>query len=137
MNHGGTYQYKDFRITYVNAVHSSSFSDGSYGGQPGGWIIETPEKTIYFAGDTDLMTDMQLFGARWHIDLAILPIGGVLTMSYREVPLACNMLGCRTVIGMHYDTFDPIKIDHESAISYCQDSGVKLILLEIGGGLGA
>jgi len=103
-------------------VHTSSFVDGSDGGQSGGWIISSPEKTIYFAGDTDLMTDMQLFGARWDIDIALLPIGGQFTMGYREVPLACNMLGCKTVIGMHYDTFDPIKIDHEEAIKYCEEN---------------
>jgi len=61
-------------ITYVHAVHSSVFVDGSHGGQPGGWVITAGGKTLYYAGDTDLMTDMQLFGARWDIDIAILPI---------------------------------------------------------------
>jgi len=56
-------------------------------------------------------------------------------MSYEQVPLACNMLGCKTVIGMHYDTFEPIKIDHDAAKKLCSDAGIQLILLEIGGAL--
>ena len=110
------------KIAYVNAVHTSSFPDGSYGGQPGGWVIESQEKTISFAGDTDRMSDMELLGKRWNIDLALLPIGGRFTMSWQEVPLACEMLACTTVIGMHYDTFDPIRVDHETAMKYCEEN---------------
>ena len=60
MNHGGSWEFDFGKVKYVNAIHTSSFPDGSYGGQPGGFIIEGEHKTIYIAGDTALTYDMKL-----------------------------------------------------------------------------
>ena len=60
MNHGGSCSFDFGLVKYVNAIHTSSFPDGSYGGQPGGFIIKSNNKTIYIAGDTALTYDMKL-----------------------------------------------------------------------------
>ena len=60
MNHGGSWDFEFGKVKYVNAIHTSSFPDGTYGGQPGGFVIEGEHKTIYIAGDTALTMDMKL-----------------------------------------------------------------------------
>ena len=60
MNHGGSWQFNFGKLKYVNAIHSSSFPDGTYGGQPGGFVIEADNKNVYIAGDTALTYDMKL-----------------------------------------------------------------------------
>ncbi len=74
MNHGGGWKFDFGRVTYVNAVHTSSFPDGSYGGNPGGFIIESSEGNIYIAGDTALTMDMKLIPMQCKLDLAILEL---------------------------------------------------------------
>ena len=58
----------------MNAIHSSSFPDGSYGGQPGGFVLSAHGKSIYIAGDTALTYDMKLIGEEFNLDLAVLPV---------------------------------------------------------------
>ena len=76
MNHGGSWNFDFGKVKYVTAIHSSSFPDGSYGGNPGDFVIEGEHKNIYIAGDTALTMDMKLIPMRTKLDLAILPIGG-------------------------------------------------------------
>jgi L-ascorbate metabolism protein UlaG (beta-lactamase superfamily) len=111
MNHGGGSAFEFGRATYTVAFHTSSFADGTYGGQPGGWIIETGGKTIYFAGDTALFGDMKLLGELWKIDLALLPIGDTFTMGPAHAIKAAALLRCAAVIPIHYNTFPPIVQD--------------------------
>src|SRR5690554_1411798 len=73
MNLGGSWDFEFGNVKYVNAIHTSSFPDGSYGGQPGGFVIEGERKNIYIAGDTALTMDMKLFPMQIILDLAILP----------------------------------------------------------------
>ncbi|MFT6679588.1 MAG: L-ascorbate metabolism protein UlaG (beta-lactamase superfamily), partial [Granulosicoccus sp.] len=101
MNHGGNYAFDHGTIKMVNAVHSSSLPDGSYGGNPAGFIIKTPALNVYFAGDTALMADMKIFGEYENIGLSILPIGDVFTMGVDDAIIAAQMLKCKRVIGMH------------------------------------
>lgn len=133
MNHGGSWQFDFGKVTYVTAVHTSSFPDGTYGGQPGGFIIESYGKTIYVAGDTALTMDMKLIPLRHKLDLAILPIGDNFTMGYQDAVTASDFVDCNKVLGVHYDTFGYIEIDHQAAIKAFQDQGKSLTLLEIGG----
>ena len=72
MNHGGQWDFEFGTVKYVNAIHTSSFPDGSYGGQPGGFVIEGEHKNIYIAGDTALTFDMKLIPLQTKLDLAIL-----------------------------------------------------------------
>ncbi len=132
MNHGGNYNFAQGTIKMVNAVHSSSLPDGRYAGNPAGFIIKTEALNVYFAGDTALMMDMKLFGEYENIDLSLLPIGDLFTMGIDDALKAAEMLQCKKVIGMHYDTFAPIEINKDEAKKKFADKGYELNLLEIG-----
>lgn len=132
MNHGGSWDFEFGLVKYVNATHSSSFADGSYGGQPGGFVIEGEHKNIYIAGDTGLTMDMKLIPLFTKLDLAILPIGDNFTMGIEEAIYASNFVECDKVLGYHFDTFGYIEIDHENAKKQFYNAGKDLMLLEIG-----
>ncbi len=135
MNHGGSWQFDFGRVTYTNAVHTSSFPDGKYGGQPGGFIIESTEGNIYIAGDTALTMDMKLIPMQCKLDLAILPIGDNFTMGIESAVIAADFVECDKILGYHYDTFGYIEIDHSKAINKFIEAGKELNLLEIGSSL--
>lgn len=132
MNHGGNWKFDFGNVKYVNAVHTSSFPDGSNGGQPGGFVIEGEHKNIYIAGDTALTMDMKLIPMRTKLDLAILPIGDNFTMGVEDAILASNFVECDKILGVHYNTFALIEIDSEAAKKKFFDAGKDLMLLEIG-----
>jgi len=132
MNHGGSWQFDFGKVTYTNAIHTSSFPDGSYGGQPGGFILESKEGTIYIAGDTALTMDMKLIPMQTKLDLAVLPIGDNFTMGIDSAIIASDFIECNKILGYHYDTFGYIKIDHNKAIKSFAEKGKQLILLDIG-----
>lgn len=132
MNHGGSCDFNFGTVKYVNAIHTSSFPDGSYGGQPGGFVIEGEHKNIYIAGDTALTMDMKLIPLRTQLDLAILPIGNNFTMGVEDAILASDFVECDKVLGYHYDTFGYIEINHEEAKRKFFEKGKDLMLLAIG-----
>jgi L-ascorbate metabolism protein UlaG (beta-lactamase superfamily) len=132
MNHGGSWQFDFGRIKMVNAIHSSSFADGTYGGNPAGFVIENGQKNIYIAGDTALTMDMKLIPMRTKLDLAILPIGDNFTMDIDDAIIAADFVQCNKILGYHYDTFGFIEIDKEIAKQKFATSKKELILLEIG-----
>ena len=132
MNHGGAREFEFGWLKYVNAVHTSSFADGSYGGQPGGFLLKAGGKQIYIAGDTALHTDMKLIPEYGQLDLAILPIGDNFTMGVDDAVRAASFVGCSRVLGVHYDTFGYIVIDHNQALATFSKAGKKLLLPEIG-----
>jgi L-ascorbate metabolism protein UlaG (beta-lactamase superfamily) len=132
MNHGGNWDFEFGKLKYVNAIHTSSFPDGSYGGQPGGFIIEGERKTIYIAGDTALTMDMKLIPMQTKLDLAILPIGDNFTMGIDDAIIASDFVKCDKILGYHFDTFGYIEIDHEAAKRKFFEKDKDLMLLEIG-----
>lgn len=133
MNIGGSFKFDFGRVKMVNAIHSSSMPDGSYGGNPAGFVIYTNEgKNIYFAGDTALTYDMKLL-ADDDINWAILPIGDNYTMGVDDAIKAAAFVNCQNVIGVHYDTFPPIKLDKEEARAKFIKAGLNIQLPEIGG----
>lgn len=132
MNHGGSWQFDFGKVTYTNAIHTSSFPDGSYGGQPGGFILETKEGTVYIAGDTALTMDMKIIPMQTKLDLAVLPIGDNFTMGIDSAIIASDFIECNKILGYHYDTFGYIKIDHNKAIKSFSEKGKQLLLLDIG-----
>jgi L-ascorbate metabolism protein UlaG (beta-lactamase superfamily) len=132
MNHGGSWQFDFGKVKYVNAIHSSSFPDGSNGGNPGGFVIEGEHKNIYIAGDTALTMDMKLIPMRTKLDLAILPIGDNFTMDVEDAIIASDFIECDKILGYHFDTFGYIKINHDEAIRKFFDKGKDLMLLEVG-----
>jgi L-ascorbate metabolism protein UlaG (beta-lactamase superfamily) len=132
MNHGGSWDFEFGTVKYVNAIHSSSFPDGKYGGQPGGFVIEGEHKNIYIAGDTALTFDMKLIPMQTDLDLAILPIGDNFTMGINDAIIASDFVQCDKVLGYHFDTFGYIEIDHEEAKRKFFEKNKDLMLLKIG-----
>lgn len=134
LNIGGTARVAGAAISMVPAGHTSSFPDGSYGGVPCGYIINDDGKIIYLAGDTGIVAEMQLFPKMFgDIDVAILPIGGHYTMCARLASFAAaELLKTGKVIGCHFDTFEPIIINHDEARKCFSEKAVELVLPEVG-----
>jgi len=132
MNHGGAREFDFGWLKYVNAVHTSSFADGTYGGQPGGFLLKTGGKTIYIGGDTALHMDMKLIPSFARPDLAVLPIGDNFTMGVADAIHAADFVECDRVLGVHYNTFGYIVIDTEDAVRQFEAAGKKLLLPDIG-----
>ncbi|WP_138433504.1 metal-dependent hydrolase [Winogradskyella algicola] len=132
MNHGGSWNFDFGKVKYVNAIHTSSFPDGKYGGQPGGFVIQADKKTLYIAGDTALHYDMKILGQSYDLDLAVLPIGDNFTMGVEDAIIATRFLKCDRVLGYHYDTFGYIEIDKVKAKAKFDSKLKTLKLLEIG-----
>jgi len=132
MNHGGSWEFDFGKVKYINAIHTSSFEDGSYGGQPGGFVIEGEHKNIYIAGDTALTYDMKLIPLQIKLDLAILPIGDNFTMGIDDAIIASDFVECDKILGYHFDTFGYIEINHQEAKQKFFDKDKDLMLLEIG-----
>jgi len=110
VNPGGTYRGDFLDAKWTIAHHSSSFPDGTYGGQPNGFVVTADGKKLYFAGDTALFMDMQLIG-EMSIDVAFLPIGDFFTMGVEDSIRAIQYVRPKLVIPMHYNTFPPITQD--------------------------
>jgi len=133
MNTGGKIVVDGIKIKSTIAFHTSSFADGTYGGNPNGFIIDCCDKKIYIAGDTALTQEMKLIPETiGKLELAILPIGDHFTMGVEDACFAAEFVQCNQVLGYHFDTFPPIKINHEEAKNHFSSKGKELILLEIG-----
>jgi L-ascorbate metabolism protein UlaG (beta-lactamase superfamily) len=132
MNIGGSWNFSFGKLKMVFAAHSNSLPDGSYGGTAAGFILELDGKRIYYAGDTALTQDMKLIGEYSRPDLAILPIGNNFTMDIDDAILASDFVQCKEIVGMHFDTFGYIKINHEEAIRKFKLRNKTLHLLDIG-----
>lgn len=132
MNFGGAVSFDFGLVKLVHAVHSSSMPDGSYGGNPGGFVVESEEGNFYYAGDTSLHIDMQLTGLAHKINFAFLPIGDLFTMGLKDAAMAAEFVRCKRVIAMHYDTFPPIQVDKNEAITIFKENRKNLLFFEIG-----
>ena len=130
MNFGGTIPLAFGEISYWQAQHSSSFEDGTYGGNPGSFVVSMDSRTLFFAGDTSLHSDLKLFGSLYSFDYAILPIGDIYTMGIEQAVLAAKFLKTKNTIACHYDTFPSIKIDIEGAVRKFATAKQKLIIIE-------
>lgn len=129
---GGSWTFPFGTVKMVHAVHTSTFPDGSNGGNPAGFVIHNGDKTIYIAGDTALTTDMKLIPLFFKLDFAILPIGDNFTMGVDEAIVAAEFVECKRIMGVHYDTAPTITIDHETAQRKFEARDKELILLPIG-----
>ena len=132
MNTGGHWIFDFGKVKCVQAIHSSSLPDGSYGGNPMGFLIETSTGNFYYAGDTALHYDMKLIGDYKKMNFAFLPLGNNFTMGIDNAVIASDFIKCDKIIGMHYDTFDKIMIDHKEAKHKFEMSGKDLLLMKIG-----
>lgn len=132
MNPGGGAQFDFGRVKFVNAIHSSSFPDGTYGGTPAGIVVESSEGNFYYSGDTALTMDMKLIGESVKLKFAVLCIGDNFTMGAEDAAKAADFVRCNEVLGVHYDTFPQIKIDHQAAMAKFQAAGKRLHLMRPG-----
>ncbi len=132
LNHGGGYDFPFGRAQFTSAIHSSVLPDGTYGGNPGGFLIRAEGTTFYYSGDTALTYDMKIIGETARPDFAVLCIGDNFTMGAQDAVKAAQWVGAKKVVGVHYDTFPPIKIDHAVARQVFERAGLELLLPEIG-----
>jgi L-ascorbate metabolism protein UlaG (beta-lactamase superfamily) len=128
INHGGPIPFEFGKVRAVNAIHSSSFSDGSYAGNPMGFVFTTTEGDFYIAGDTALTMDMQLIPLWAKLQFAVMPIGGNYTMDAADAIHAADFVKCDTVVGVHYNTWPIIAIDTEKAKKDFAAAGKNLLL---------
>lgn len=131
MNIGGQWDFGQFKVKAVNAVHSSVLPDGTYGGSPIGFIVSGGGKSFYYSGDTALTLDMQLIANFQSVDRAFLCLGDNFTMGPEDALIAAQFIKCDTITGMHFDTFPYIKISHDDVIAQFEKAGKSLTLPEI------
>jgi L-ascorbate metabolism protein UlaG (beta-lactamase superfamily) len=112
-NLGGTVRFDWGWARLVPAWHTSMTPKGTVS-TPAGLVVSLGGKVVYHVGDTCLFSDLQLVGRRDPIDVALVPIGGHFTMDRHDAVTACELIGARTVIPIHYDTFPPIETDAQA-----------------------
>jgi L-ascorbate metabolism protein UlaG (beta-lactamase superfamily) len=133
MNPGGGVRQPFGHVKFTIAHHSSSMPDGSYGGVPGGFLLELDDVRVYFACDTALFLDMKLIGAGG-LDLAVLPIGDLYTMGPEDSIDAIKLLNPNRVAPCHYGTWPPIAQDAGAwAKQVRSHTAAEPIVLEPGG----
>ena len=132
MNTGGKWDFGQFTVKCTAAQHSSGLPDGSYGGNPMGFIVTSNEGSFYYSGDSSLTTDMTLIPKWAKLNFAVLPIGDNFTMDATDAADCSEMINCKKIVGVHYDTFGFIKIDHDNAKKIFADKGAELLLMKIG-----
>lgn len=137
MNKGGTQEVGPIKVTMTHAIHSCGIQDGDqiiYGGEAAGYVLHLPDsRRIYFSGDTNVFSDMQLIEKLYSPELAFLPIGDFYTMGPREAALACRLLKSKKVIPMHFGTFPALTGNPEELAKLLKDfPQTKVWPLEIG-----
>ncbi|MBI3235402.1 MAG: metal-dependent hydrolase [Bacteroidetes bacterium] len=132
MNTGGSWLFDFGRIKCVEAVHSSGLPDGSYGGNPLGFLLYVDNKIIYYAGDTALTLNMKLIGEYHKPDWALLPVGSNFTMDIQDAVIASQFIQCDKIVAMHYDTFGYIKVDHQEVVDSFTKAGKQVTMMSIG-----
>ena len=136
MNKGGSQQAGDVSITMTHAVHSCGILDDGkiiYGGEAAGFVMRFPDgRVLYFAGDTNVFSDMQLIEQLYHPELAFLPIGDLFTMSPREAAAAARLLKAKRIIPMHFGTFPPLTGRPDELQKLLSGSAIEVWPLEPG-----
>jgi L-ascorbate metabolism protein UlaG (beta-lactamase superfamily) len=113
MHIGGSREFPFGRVKLTIAQHGSALPDGSYGGNPVGFLLTLEGKNVYHACDTGLFYDMKLIGEEG-LELAILPIGDNFTMGPADAVRAVKLLEPKVVIPIHYNTFEVIAQDPQA-----------------------
>lgn len=111
MNTGGEWRFEWGKVIQTYARHSSSFPDGTYGGNPNGYIVHADDKCVYALGDTCPFAEMEWIGTDHDVDVAMIPIGDCFTMGPKESLRAIRMIKPNVSVPVHYGTFPPIEVD--------------------------
>ena len=131
INLGGWINYDWGKVIAVPAFHSSSTPEGDYAGCPCGYIFEIGGQKIYHAGDTCLNSEMKVIGELYSPEVSILPIGGYYTMDINQAVIASEWLQTKTVVPMHYNTFDAITVDIDEFEKKIKSTGKEVLILQI------
>ena len=130
MNKGGSLKVGTVTVTMTHAIHSCGILDDGkiiYGGEAAGYVLKFDDgRVIYFAGDTNVFSDMALIAQMYKPDLAFLPIGDLFTMSPREAAVACKLLAVRKVIPMHFGTFPGLTGRPSTLADLLKDHGTEV-----------
>lgn len=132
MNTGGSWEFDWGRLTMTYARHSSSFPDGTYGGNPNGFILEADGRTIYNTGDTCRFAEMERYGREYDFDLVLLPIGDDFTMGPREAAASAELLQPELTVPLHYDTFPYIEVDTDEWVGEMVERDLDAQVVEPG-----
>lgn len=132
MNTGGSWEFDWGTVTMTYARHSSSFPDGTYGGNPNGFILRLEGKTIYNTGDTCYFAELEWYAARYDIDLLLLPIGDDFTMGPEEAVAVADILDPELTVPLHYDTFPYIEVDTDEWAKMMEDADLEAQVIDPG-----
>ena len=133
---GGSVSIAGLGVTMVPALHTSSVVENGipvYAGEAAGFVVRMENgKSFYFAGDTALFGDMRLIGEMYSPEIAFLPIGDYYTMNPEAAARACQLLGVRQVVPMHYGTFPILTGTPEHLKKLVESRGIDVLVLEPG-----
>jgi len=136
MNPGGTLKMLGLSITMVPAMHSSSIEEDGrivYLGVATGYVIRLEDGlTIYYSGDTSIFGDMRLIGEMYNPQIAFLCIGDLYTMGPEQAAKACELLGVKQVVPMHYGTFPALTGTPAKLRELVAPRGVQVLELKPG-----
>ena len=129
---GAWLNYTFGKVMFLPAFHSSSSPEGIYTGCPASILFEIEGKKIYHAGDTALNSEMRVIGELYCPDIAMLPIGGTYTMDIEHATIAANWLQAKTIVPMHYNTFDAISTDVNKFAETIKSNNQNIQIMNIG-----
>jgi L-ascorbate metabolism protein UlaG (beta-lactamase superfamily) len=136
MNKGGSVEIAGLRVTMTDARHSSGFVEHGqmvYMGEPAGFVLRLEDgRSLYYAGDTALFGDMRLIGELYRPDIAFLPIGDRFTMDPVAAARACEWLGVRQVVPMHWGTFPLLTGTPAALKALVEPKGIAVLELKPG-----
>ena len=132
-NKGGTVHFDDFSVTIVSANHSSSYK-GQYAGDPAGLVISFEDDIcVYHMGDTNIFSDLDLYGQLYEPDLVFVPIGDHFTMGPEEAAYAIEMVDPEIAVPIHYGTWPPIASNPNIFKEVLEEiSDIEVIIPEVG-----
>lgn len=123
MNTGGAWQFSWGKAIQTYARHSSSFPDGTYGGNPNGYVLHIEDRCVYNTGDTAAFSEMGWIGEEYTVDLCLLPIGDCYTMGPAGSVRAATLIKPKLTIPLHYNTFPLIEVDADNWARRMRDAG--------------
>jgi L-ascorbate metabolism protein UlaG (beta-lactamase superfamily) len=132
MHIGGGHTFPFGHLKLTIAHHGSALPDGSYGGNPCGFLLTMGDKVFYHSGDTGLFYDMKLIGEMQPIDLAVLPIGDNFTMGIDDAVKAVELLRPKAVVPMHYNTFPVIAANPNDFVKRVVELGTNAVVVQPG-----
>ncbi len=132
MNTGGSWTFDWGKVTQTYARHSSSFPDGTYGGNPNGYLLHVEDRCLYNTGDTCPFAEMAWIGEDHDVDLLLMPIGDCFTMGPEESVRAARMIGPALTVPLHYGTFPLIDVDTGRWAGLMQAAGFATRILAAG-----